>query len=235
MLRSFCKLNKSDFILSACVMGGLFLLVHVITLIVLALTHASSSVLLSGAVLPVSGGICLFVSALAIVLLSHDLNLTMGCTRRCSLGLISGYLAAQWALYLAFCWGCTALERILFPPLWTALFHFDRFCLSSDASPFPGSSEHVLFVEEVALDWFWPLVILLAGLALGFTVGTGIRRFGPKFAWAVWLLSMLVLYSFTSGLLHQPYLAILLAVGAVLLVLAFVWSIYELLHCPVHT
>lgn len=235
MLKSYCKINKNDFLVSASVMAGLFLLIHVITLIALAVTHESSSVLLSGTLLPISGGLCLFVISLTTVLVSHDLNLTMGCTRRRSLGLISGDLAAQSALYLAVCWGLTALERVLCPSLWTALFHFDHYQLSTSSTPLPSAADQVLFVEDMKLDWFWPLLILLAGLALGVAAGAGIRRFGQKCAWATWLIFMLVLFSSSSGQLHKSYFPILLAAGAVLLVLAFVWSIYELLHSPVHT
>ncbi len=234
MLKSYCKLNQSDFLLSGAVMTGLFLVVHVITLLALAFTHEHSSLLLSGTLLPVAGGLCMLVAALTAVLISFDLNQTLGCTRRRSLALVFGYLAAQYLLFAVFCWGFTALEHAVCPSLWKVLFHFDQLQFADSSTFAPGQLENVLFIEDFSLAWFWPLVILLGGLLLGVTVGVGIRRFGQKFAWVTWLIFILALFSSSRGPIHKPYFPILLAVAAVLLVPAFVWAVYELLHSPVN-
>lgn len=233
MLKKYVKLNLDDLILGPAVLLGLFLVTHVVTVVALALTHESSSVLLSGVLLPIAGGFVLGIISMCTVLLSHDLNQRFGRTRRRSLALISGQVLAELVLCLVCCWGLSALERAVFPTLWKALFRFDRIQFS-DSSPVVSSHlENTLFIEELSLSWFWPLLILLGALALGIIAGTVIRRFGPKGGWTIWLCFMLSMFLGTD-LVHMPHFPVVLIIGAALLLLAFLWSIYELLHSPVH-
>lgn len=233
MLKKYCKINASDFAASAIVLAGIFLVTHIITLIALALTHEHSSVLLSGALLPISSGFILGVVALSTILLAHDLNQTFGCTRRRSLALIFGQLLTELVMCLVLCWGFTALEKTLFPTLWKTLFHFDQLQFSDSSTFAPAQLANVLFIEDFSLSWFWPVLILLGAMILGIVAGTIIRRFGGKGGWSIWLFFMLTMF-FITDLTHSPWFPVILTVGAVLLVLAFCWSIYELLHSPVH-
>lgn len=233
MLKKYCKLNWDDLAFNGFVLAAAFLLVHIITLIAMFFTHDSHTILLSGILLPILGGFILLITALCALIINHDLNLSFGCTRRQSVYFMFGHLLADSAIYLALCWGLTALERTLFPFLWTALFGFDRFCiLEGDAllSPQTGS---VLLISDFSLEWWYPPLILLGTLMAGITVGTFIRRFGSKGGWVIWAAFMLFIF-FGSDVSASAWLPAALAVGAVLLLLAFLWAVYELLHSPIH-
>lgn len=234
MLKKYCKLNRDDLILGPAILLGLFLVTHVVTLIALSVTHEHSSILISGVLLPLAGGFVLGIVSMCTVLVSHDLNQSFSCTRRRSLALLSGQLLAEFTLCLVCCWSFSALEKAVFPTLWKTLLHFDNIQFA-DSSTFASSQlENILFIEDLSLAWFWPVLILLGALALGIVAGTIIRRFGTKGGWTIWLFFMLGMFC-GIDLVHLPYFPIVLSIGAVLLILAFFWSVYELLHSPVHT
>ena len=90
MLKKLIRLNADDLLLCGGVIGGAFLLLHIITAVAVRLSGEGSSLLLSGILLPITAGILiLFVSA-SHVAVTFDQALRFGQTRRRALGLSLG-------------------------------------------------------------------------------------------------------------------------------------------------
>lgn len=245
MLRNVIKLNLDDLWLCFGGVGAVFLLVHIITGIVLAVTRDHSAPMISGATLPCAAGFILMCCAVSHVHVTFQQALRFGQTRRRSLGLYLGLMAFEGVCTAALALVLTLAERALAPALWLKLTGYTQLewgsyeipAPSIPGAPSPDQWANALFVKDFALDWYWWPIILLGGLILGLLIGAFTHRFGKRAVWILWGIWMLICFApqllpwdeiwFT---LPWQYLAV---AGGVATVVCLGWSIRYLLRCPV--
>ena len=194
MLRNVIKLNLDDLWLCFGGVGAVFLLTHIITGIVLAVTRDHSSVMISGAILPFIAGLVLMFCAVSHVHVTFQQALRFGQTRRRSLGFYLGLMAFEGVCTAALALVLTLAERALAPALWLMLTGYTQLEWGSYIVPEPSipvapSADqwaNALFVKDFALDWYWWLLIPLGGLALGLLIGAFTHRFGKRAVWILW-------------------------------------------------
>ena len=95
MLKKVIELNLDDLCLVLGVPAGLFLLTHLITAGVLVFFHADSSLMISGALLPVCSGILMAIVTVAHVGISFFHFLRFGQTRQRALAQSMGIIAFE--------------------------------------------------------------------------------------------------------------------------------------------
>ena len=94
-------------------------------------------------------------------------------------------------------------------------------------------SKKILLIEEFTLDWYWWPLIFGASIVIGVIVGALLYRFGSKGGWVIWgicVAPMLLSQLLPKGILTAGWLIPLLTV---LLLAAFLWSVWYLLHAVV--
>lgn len=241
MLKKLIRLNGSDLLLCGGVVGGTFLLLHIVTAIAVYFSGEGSSLLLSGILLPIVAGILiLFVSA-AHVAVTFDQALRFGQTRRRALGLTLGVsgLLALFSMGLAAL--LTALERLFAPVLWMRLTgaealswgELPKIPVGPDA-PVVSLPASTLFIEDFSLDWWWFPLIALGCMALGIIIGAMVQRFGGRALWVFWAVWLLVCFA-PQLLPWKQYTIVdwLFPLLGVFVLAAFLWSIWSLLHAVV--
>lgn len=244
MLKKLIRANLDDLALCCGVVGGTFLLTHLVTAVVLFLFNdPSDSVLLSGLILPaVTGFLLLFVSA-AHVGVTFPMALKFSQSRRRALGLTLGLIA-----FLAVCsMGLAALlarlEPLFAPGLWVRLTGARSAAVDAVVVVGFGSVNtvsqtvpegQVLSVAAFSLAWYWFVLIAAGGAAAGVIAGALLQRFGRRGFWALWAVWMLACFS--PRLLPWRRYAITdwlwPLVGAAALA-ALIWSVWSLLHTVV--
>ena len=241
MLKKLIRLNGSDLLLCGGVVGGAFLLLHIITAIAVRFSGEGSSLLLSGILLPIAAGILiLFVSA-AHVAVTFDQALRFGQTRRRALGLtlgVTGFLSLFSMVLAAL---LSALERLFAPALWMWLAGAETVSWGElpktpvgPGAPVVSLPDSTLFIEDFSLDWWWFPLIALGCMALGVIVGAMAQRFGNKALWVFWAVWLLACFS-PQLLPWQQYTIVdwLFPLLGVIALAAFLWSIWSLLHAVV--
>lgn len=236
MIRKYVRMNRTDLLIMAWVQAGIFLLTHIITIAALLITGEQSSILLSGTLLPIAGGIIILVIAGTTVLTHFDHLLSFSCTRKRALGSVLGYLGGMMGVSLVMSWALTALERAVFPNLWKVMLGFSQ--LRMEALILPEGSQPpagVLFVEDFGLVWWAAPLILLGGAMIGLAGGAVIRRFGKKGGWVIWALYMVLCLFVPNWLqsISSSMAATMVIVAGLCLVLSLIWAVWDLLHGPI--
>ncbi len=233
---NYIRINKGDLWVTAAVEAGLFLLVHIVTILALLITREQSSVLLGGTLLPIAGAIILLVLTGTAVLNHFDYLITFGCTRKRALANVLGYLGALSGVLLVLSWGLSALERAVFPSLWKAVLGVSQIRMESLMVP-EGSlpPSDILFVEDMSLSWWWAPLILLAGIVIGLVGGAVIHRFGKRGGWCLWAVYMAVCLVAPSWLerISTSMAATVCILAIITLVLGLIWAVWDLLRGPI--
>lgn len=243
-LKKLIRINLDDLALCGGVVGGVFLLIHIITALAVRFSGEGSALLLSGVVLPIAAGIMTLIVASSHVMFSFPQAVQFSRTRQHALGLTLGVVG-----FLSLCTtGLAALlnllERAFAPGFWLWLSGREFIVMDGiPAVPVRGLTADEaayraqrLFIEDFALDWWWWLVIVLGGMVLGIIGGAIIQRFGSKgggFIWILWMSVFLIFqllpwrtYEITNWLFPLLELAVLVGL---------VWSIWSLLHAVIKT
>jgi len=242
MLKKLIRFNADDLLLCGGVLGGVFLLLHIITAIAVRLSGEGSSLLLSGVLLPITAGILiLFVSA-AHVAVTFDQALRFGRTRRQALGLTLGVAGFLSLFSMGLAALLAVLERFFAPRFWLWLSGRE-YIVMDDIPPIPeigwSSGEAALrakqlFIEDFSLDWWWLPLIALGCMALGVIMGAMVQRFGGKSLWIFWAVWLLVCFA-PQLLPWKQYTIVdwLFPLLGLFLLAALLWSIWSLLHAVV--
>lgn len=244
MLKKLIRANLDDLALCLGVVGGVFLLTHLITAAVLLflLDNPRDSVLLSGLILPaITGFLLLFVSA-AHVGVTFPMALKFSQSRRRALGLTLGLIAFLAVCSMGLAALLTRLEPLFAPGLWagltgarsaavdTVVVGFGSVNTVSQAVP----EGRVLSVAAFSLAWYWFVLIAAGGAAAGVIAGALLQRFGRRGFWVLWVVWMLACFS--PQILPWKRYAVTNwlwpLVGAAALA-ALVWSLWSLLHAAV--
>ena len=243
-VKGVLRLNLDDLAVHAGVLGGLFLVVHVITALAVRFSGEGSSLMLSGVLLPVVGAFVLLIISVGHVLLTFDQAVRFGRTRRRALALTMGQILIESAFVTALAAGLTWLERTFAPALWLKLSgrHVIHWGVDGMRIPEGMQAEYevlwrdILFIEDFALDWWVPPLILLLGAAAGLVVGAVVQRFGKWGAWSLWALWMgfFLIFNRLPWRTHEVvnWLVPLLAVIGVA---GLLWSVWSLLHATIKT
>lgn len=240
MLTKLFRLNISD--LYACgFLGGIFLLVHIVTLGALTIFGERSSLLLSGVLMPVIAGIIILVYAIAAISVTYYQAIRFGQTRKRALGLSLGVLAMQSAVVMALAAVLAVLERMAAPVLWLKLTGSNALVWGIGGRKIPEGSAvsepiHTLFVEVFSMDWWgWP-AIALGAAALGIIIAAVLLRYGSKGGWVLWGLWMVgILFMQLLPWKTHTITDWLFPLLAVLFLSGLVWSIWYLLRMPVRS
>lgn len=244
MLKKVIALNLDDLWLVWGVQLGAFLLVHLITAGVLVFFHPDSSLMISGALLPVCSAIVMIMVTVAHVGVSFFQALRFGQTRRRALGQSLGLVAFEGSCSLAAAALLTALEHWIAPPLWLALTGYQALEWGVNGlivpDPAPGyisQAGGALLIEDFTLAWWWFPLLTLVGVLIGIIISTITARFGRRGGWTLWAIWMACCFG-PQLLGNQTVLVkdFLLWTGIVVCIsglVAFLWSFYYLLHAPV--
>lgn len=242
MLKKLIRLNADDLLLCGGVIGGVFLLLHIITAVAVRLSGEGSSLLLSGILLPITAGILiLFVSA-SHVAVTFDQALRFGQTRFRALGLSLGVAGFEALFAMGLAVLLAWLERLFAPHLWLWLSGRE-YIVMDEIPPIPVTGwsageaalrAQQLFIEDFTLDWWWFLLIALGCMALGIIIGAMIQRFGGKSLWVFWAVWMLVCFS-PQLLPWKQYTIVdwLFPLLGLMTLGALAWSVWSLLHAVV--
>ena len=241
-LKKLIRINLDDLALCGGVVGGVFLLIHIITALAVRFSDEGSALLLSGVALPIAAGIMTLIVAFSHTMFQFDWAVRYSRTRHRALGLTLGLVGFQALFSMALAALLNLLERSLAPGFWLRLSGREFIVMDGiPAVPVRGLTADEaayraqrLFIEDFALDWWWWLVIVLGGLVLGLIAGAIFQRFGSKGGWFLWGFWMFFLvgfqllpwrtYEITNWLIPLLVLAVLAA---------SVWSIWSLLHAVI--
>ena len=252
MLKKLMALHRADWWLCLGVLGGIFLVAQVVTGIAL-LCGAHSAPLLSGIILPIAAAFLILLTTLGHM--STFLQaLRFGQTRRRALGLVLAMCTLEGAGTAALSALLAWIERTLLPALWLLLSGANQL-VWGEVPPTPepsliaGNAEWQAFLEEFratlyldsfALDWWWFLLLPVAGLLAGLILGAFLQRFGAKGGWILWVIWMVVclgpqLVGENAFFIGQwdPFGPTALIALAVFALLAGLWSVWSLLHAVV--
>lgn len=241
VLKKLIRLNLDDMWIALGVVGGLFLLLHLGTAVVLHFFFASehSSLLLSGSALPITSAIVILMISLGHTLAAYTMAVKFSQTRRRALGLTLGLVGFEALCSMGFAALLTLLERAVAPRFWMWLTgaQYVTIWRGGQVRQDDSSWAATLFVEDFSLDWWWFPLLAVAAVLLGLIIGAIILRFGRRGGWTIWCIWMLCCFApqilpwdaswFT---LPWQYLA---AVGGVFGVACLGWSVWYLLRAPI--
>ena len=246
MLKKVIELNLDDLCLVLGVPAGLFLLTHLITAGVLVFFHADSSLMISGALLPVCSGILMAIVTVAHVGISFFHFLRFGQTRQRALAQSMGIIAFEGGCSLAVTALLTALEHWVAPRLWLLLTGYPALEWGVDGMVVPDPAFGVssalqpgsaLLIEDFTLDWWWFPLLTLGGILIGIIISTITARFGSRGGWALWCTWMLMCFGpqllGTQAILTGDFLIWTGVVVCISGLATLIWSFYFLLHAPV--
>lgn len=245
MLGKLIRLNRSDLWLGLGVVGGLFLLIHLGTALILKIFFASegSSLLLSGVVLPIAAAFVSLFVVLGNVMTTYTLTVKFSQTRRRAAGLTVAMVSFFTACSMVLAALLTLLERVAAPRFWLWLTGAQWAVIGSDVtvSPEPATGapvdparEVTLFIEDFTLDWWWFPLLALAAIALGLVIGAILLRFGARGGWMLWCIWMAACFLPQLGVpaLLENFLTYLYILSGVTFVVLLIWSVWYLLHAP---
>lgn len=231
--------NQDDLILLTGVIGGAFLLIHVISALALKFSGENTSILLSGILLPIFAGVVMALLGAGHVLLTFAQAVRFSQTRRRALSLAAGQIGVECALAVALCAGLSALERAFAPAFWKWLIGAQTITWGIGGRRIPEGSVWApdlteLFIEDFAIVWWGLPCIILGAAALGFIGGAIILRFGKQGGWAIWGAWMLG----CLGLPRLPWRThevtnVLVPALIIAGVAAFLWSVWSLLRAVI--
>ena len=239
MLKKLIRLNLDDMGLVLGVVGGLFLLIHVGTAVILHFFFESehSSLMISGTVLPITSAIVILMISLGHTLAAYTMAVKFSQTRRRALGLTLGLVGFEAACSMGLAALLTLLERAAAPRLWMWLTGaqyltiWARWQGAQDEGPWAAT----LFVEDLSLDWWWFPLLAAAALLLGLIMGALILRFGQRGGWALWGIWMACCFAPQLGgtALLADWLEYLMVIVPVFLAGTLLWSVLYLLRAPI--
>jgi len=237
--KGVARLNLDDFILHASVLGGLFLIIHVVTVLAVKFSGEGTSLMLSGVLLPVAGAFLLGIMSIGHVMTTFEQGVRFGQSRKNALLLTAGQITLECAFVAALSFALTALERAFAPNLWLWVSGADFITWGIEGRMIPEGSVFVpdsaeLFIEVFEIDWWAMLLILLAGAVIGFVAGAVMQRFGRTGGWALWGAWMvaMILFPRLPWRTHEVVdwlIPLLVAVAAA----AFLWSIWSMLRASI--
>lgn len=240
MLKKLIRLNLDDMWIALGVVGGIFLLLHLGTAVILHFFFESehSSLLLSGVVLPIVSAIVIAIISLGHTLLNFTTAVRFSQNRRRALGLTLGLAGFEAACSMGLAALLTLLERAAAPRLWMWLTGADGLSIGRGGHSFQltaGTSP--LLVEDFSLDWWWFPLLAAAALLLGLIMGALILRFGQRGSWVLLCLWMLCCFSpqllpWDAAWFTFPW-QYLAAVGGVVGLACLGWSVRYLLRAPI--
>ena len=252
MLKKLMALHRADWWVCLGTVGGIFLSTQLITGIALwwGDQGTRSAPLISGTILPISTAFLVLFLVLVHVNDLFLLALRLGQTRRRALGLTLTLCALEGAGAAALSALLAWIERALLPALWLALSGADKL-VWGEVPPLPavwdGTDQgwqalldelsSTLYLDSFALDWWWYLLLLAIGLAVGLILGAFLQRFGAKGGWIIWAIWMVICLGpqlvGKNALLIGQWTAWMGAAAVVFAVAAGVWSVWSLLHAVV--
>lgn len=246
MLKKVIALNLDDLYIIWGIPIGIFLLTHLITAGVLAFFHADSSLMISGALLPVCSAIVMTIVTVAHIGFSFFQALRFGQTRHRALGQAMGLIAFEASCSLILTVLLTAVEKWLAPRFWLLLSGYQAFEWGIDGiivpDPALGASPvsetvSALLIEDFTLNWWWFPLLILGGILIGIIISTITSRFGSRGGWALWGTWMLMCFGpqlfGTRAILVGDFLIWTGIVVCISGLAALIWSFYYLLHAPV--
>ena len=246
MLKKVIALNLDDLWLVWGVPAAAFLLVHLITAGVLVFFHAGSSLMISGALLPVCSAIVMIMVTVAHVGVSFFQALRFGQTRRRALVQSMGLIAFEGGCSLAAAALFTALEHWLAPRLWLLLTGCQavEWGIGGVVVPDPAldvstalEPARALLIEDFALDWWWFPLLTLFGILTGIIISAIVARFGRRGGWTLWALWMACCFGpqlvGTQAVLAEDLLQWTAVVIGISALAALIWSFHYLLRAPV--
>ena len=231
MLKKLIRLNADDLLLCGGIIGGVFLLLHIITAIAVRFSGEMSSLLLSGILLPITAGIMILGVAVAHATITFDQALRFGQTRRRALGLTLGVTGFETLFSMVLAALLAVLERLFAPAFWMLL-------TGAAAVTWEGAmgapSASALFIEDFSLAWWWYPLIALGCMVVGLIIGALIQRYGSKGGWFLWALWMAFIVVFQL-LPWKKYTIVdwLFPLLGMFLLASFLWSVWSLLHAVV--
>lgn len=240
MLKKLIRLNLDDMWIALGVVGGLFLLLHLGTAVILHFFFASehSSLLLSGVALPITSAIVIAIITLGHTLLNFTTAVKFSQNRRRALGLTLGLVGFEAACSMGLAALLALLERAAAPRFWMWLTGADGLSISRGGHSFQlTAGNSPLLVEDFALDWWWFLLLAAAAVVLGLIMGALILRFGQRGSWVLLVLWMALCFSpqllpWDASWFTVPW-QYLAAVGGVVALACLLWSVRYLLRAPI--
>lgn len=240
VLKKLIRLNLDDMWIALGVVGGLFLLLHLGTAIVLHFFFASehSSLLLSGAVLPITSAIVIVILSLGHSLLNFTTAVKFSQNRRRALGLTLGLVGFEAACSMGFAALLTLLERAAAPRFWMWLTGADGLSIGRGGHSFQlTAGNNPLLVEDFALDWWWFPLLAAAAVLLGVVMGALILRFGQRGSSILLVIWMAICFSpqllpWDASWFTFPW-QYMAAVGGVVGLVCLGWSVWYLLRAPI--
>lgn len=242
MLKKLIRLNLDDMWLALGVVGGIFLLIHVVTAVILHFFFESeySSLMISGVILPSTSALVILMISLGHTLAAYTLAVKFSQTRRRALGLTLGLVSFEALCSMGLAALLALLERAIAPRFWMWLTGTQYVTVwrggqgRLDESPWAAT----LFVEDFSLDWWWFPLLAAAAVLLGLIIGAVILRFGRRGGWTIWCIWMLccfapqlggasLLVEFSDWLAYLGVLAVIFVVGLL------AWSVWYLLRAPI--
>ena len=188
-LKGLIRLNLDDLTLCGGVIGGIFLLIHIITALAVKFSGEGTSLLLSGVILPIVAGVLLLILSSGHVLLTFVHAVKFGQTRKRALALTLGQVAAEALFAMGLAAALNWLERTIAPGFWKWLSGAKMVATGRESAvliPEGYSRLEVLQIEDFSLVWYALPLIALGCVAVGLILGALIQRYGSKGGWFVW-------------------------------------------------
>ena len=239
MLKKLIRLNLDDMWLALGVVGGIFLLIHVVTAVILHFFFESeySSLMISGVILPSTSALVILMISLGHTLAAYTLAVKFSQTRRRALGLTLGLVSFEALCSMGLAALLALLERAIAPQFWMWLTGTQYVTVwrggqgRLDESPWAAT----LFVEDFSLDWWWFPLLAAAAVLLGLIIGAVILRFGRRGGWTIWCIWMLCCFvpQLGGATLLSDWLEYLAVLAVLFVAGLFVWSVWYLLRAPI--
>ena len=238
MLKKLIRLNLDDMWLALGVVGGLFLLIHLGTAVILHFffEREHSSLLLSGAILPSASALVILMISLGHTLAAYTMAVKFSQTRRRALGLTLGLVSFEALCSMGLAALLTLLERVVAPRFWLWLTGADLLFLDQGGQQtILLSGTNPLLVEDFSLDWWWFPLLAAAAVLLGLIIGAVILRFGRRGGWTLWCIWMICCFAPQLGgaTLLSDWLEYLVVLIVIFLAGALLWSVWYLLRAPI--
>ena len=239
--KGLVRLNRDDLLLLLKALGGIFLLIHIITALAVKFSGEGSALMLSGVLLPIVAAVTLVLLTSIHVLYTFVQAIKFGQTRKRALTLTLGLVGFELLAATLLTCVLNALERAFAPGFWKWIYGAKMVSIGPESAvPIPEglgyyrAHEDFLMIEVFSIGWRAPFLIILAGAVIGFILGALIQRYGQKGGWFVWGLWMIffLLFPRLPWRTHEVT-NVLIPVLCVLAVLALLWSVWSLLRAVV--
>lgn len=242
MLAKLIRLNRSSFGAILVVVGGIFVLIHLISALAVHFLKPDVFPLVSNVLLPIFSGILIVIYSIAHCYFSFEEEVRFSCTRRRALGGVLALLVLEAAVAFALSALLARLEELFAPALWAALSGAPGYELGAEAPAVPEWAAGLeqsgpLFVEHVSYPWWALPLVALGCILLGLVAGAALQRFGRRAGWTLWGFWMVIAigqsqvpWEQLAGAGVLPALGLSSAAALVILSLLSLWS---LLHASI--